>query len=337
MKKTLPRAEASKYAAWFRALADPTRIQIVSLLARAGGPLTVGEIVSATDVSQATVSQHLKVLAGIRFVLAERHGTAHHYRLNDACVAGFPTAADLVMGREPPARDGDGGAPGGREPTAARVKPVAAREDPAAARHEPTAARHEPTAARHEPAAARHEPAAARGDRPAGGSPAGVIIRPMTSADATQVLAIYQAGLDGGEASFETRAPTWEAFDAKLLPAHRHVAADGTSGQVLGWVAASGVSDRCVYQGVVEHSVYVAAAARHRGLGAVLLRALIGSTEAAGIWTIQSGIFPENTASLRLHERAGFRVVGVRARLGRHRGRWRDVVLLERRSPRVGR
>jgi len=315
MKKTLPRAEASQYAAWFRALADPTRIQIVSLLARAGGPLTVGEIVSATDVSQATVSQHLKVLAGIRFVVAERRGTAHHYRLNDACVAGFPTAADLVMGREPPARDGDGRAPGGREPAAPGDKPVAAREDPAAA---------------------RHEPAVPRDGRPAGGSPAGVIIRPMTSADATQVLAIYQAGLDGGEASFETRAPTWEAFDAKLLPAHRHVAADGTSGQVLGWVAASGVSDRCVYQGVVEHSVYVAAAARGRGVGAALLRALIGSTEAAGIWTIQSGIFPENTASLRLHERAGFRVVGVRARLGRHRGRWRDVVLLERRSARAG-
>jgi len=279
MEKTLPRAEASQYAAWFRALADPTRVQIVSLLARAGGPLTVGEIVSATDVSQATVSQHLKVLAAIGFVLAERRGTARHYRLNDACVAGFPTAADLVMGRQPPARDED---------------------------------------------------------RPAGGCPAGVVIRPMTSADATQVLAIYQAGLDGGEASFETRAPTWEVFDAKLLPAHRHVAADGTSGQVLGWVAASGVSDRCAYQGVVEHSVYVAAAARQRGVGAALLRALIGSTEAAGIWTIQSGIFPENTASLRLHERAGFRAVGIRERLGRHRGRWRDVVLLERRSARAG-
>jgi L-amino acid N-acyltransferase YncA/DNA-binding transcriptional ArsR family regulator len=336
MKKTLPRAEASQYAAWFRALADPTRIQIVSLLARAAGQLTVGEIVGATDVSQATVSQHLKVLAGIRFVVAERRGTAHYYRLNDVCVAGFPTAADLVMGREPPARDGDGGAPRGREPAAAGDNPVAARKDPAAARHEPAAAADKPVAARKDPAAARHEPAVPRDDRPAGGSPAGVIIRPMTSADATQVLAIYQAGLDDGEASFETRAPTWEAFDAKLLPAHRHVAADGTSGQVLGWVAASGVSDRCVYQGVVEHSVYVAAAARHRGLGAVLLRTLIGSTEAAGIWTIQSGIFPENTASLRLHERAGFRAVGVRARLGRHRGRWRDVVLLERRSARAG-
>jgi L-amino acid N-acyltransferase YncA/DNA-binding transcriptional ArsR family regulator len=293
MKKTLPRPEASQYAAWFRALADPTRVQIVSLLARAGGPLTVGEIVSATDVSQATVSQHLKVLAGIRFVLAERRGTAHHYRLNDACVAGFPTAADLVMGREPPARCADGGAPGRREPAAAR-------------------------------------------DAPAASSPAGITIRPMTSADATQVLAIYQAGLDGDEASFESRAPAWEVFGAKLLPAHRHVAADDASGQVLGWVAASSVSDRCVYQGVVEHSVYVAPVARGRGVGDALLRALIGSTEAAGIWTIQSGIFPENAASLRLHERAGFRVVGTRARLGRHRGRWRDVVLLERRSAGAG-
>src|SRR5262249_5318867 len=166
--------------------------------------------------------------------------------------------------------------------------------------------------------------------------PAGVAVRPMTGADAGQVLAIYQAGLDGGEASFEARAPAWEVFDATRLPGHRHVAVDAASGEVLGWAAAVPVSDRCVYQGVVEHSVYVAPAARGRGVGAALLRALIGSTEAAGIWTIQSGIFPENTASLRLHERAGFRVVGVRERLGRHHDRWRDVVLLERRSPRVG-
>src|SRR5205814_4670801 len=108
------------------------------------------------------------------------------------------------------------------------------------------------------------------------------------------------------------------------------------TGEVIGWVAASAVSPRCVYAGVVEHSVYVDAAARGRGAGAALLGALIASTEAAGIWTIESGIFPENTASLRLHERAGFRVVGTRERLGRHHGRWRDVVLLERRSARVG-
>ena len=167
-------------------------------------------------------------------------------------------------------------------------------------------------------------------------NPAGVTIRPMTGADAARVLAIYQAGLDGGEASFETRAPTWEVFDATRLPGHRHVAVDGAGGEVVGWAAAVAVSDRCVYQGVVEHSVYVAPAARGRGVGAALLRALIGSTEAAGIWTIQSGIFPENAASLRLHARAGFRVVGVRERLGRHHGRWRDVVLLERRSARAG-
>ena len=125
-----------------------------------------------------------------------------------------------------------------------------------------------------------------------GRRPAGFTVRPMTGADAAQVLAIYQAGLDGGEASFETQAPAWEAFDATRLPGHRHVAVDDAGGEVLGWAAACAVSDRCVYQGVVEHSVYVAPAARGRGVGAALLRALISSTEAAGIWTIQSGIFP---------------------------------------------
>ena len=163
-------------------------------------------------------------------------------------------------------------------------------------------------------------------------NPAGVTIRPMTGADAGQVLAIYQAGLDGGEASFETHAPAWEVFDATRLPGHRHVAVDDAGGKVLGWAAAVAVSDRCVYQGVVEHSVYVAPAARGRGVGGALLRALITSTEAAGIWTIQSSIFPENAASAALHRAAGFRVVGTRERIGRHRGRWRDTVLIERRS-----
>jgi L-amino acid N-acyltransferase YncA len=162
------------------------------------------------------------------------------------------------------------------------------------------------------------------------------LIRPLAAADAVPVLAIYQAGLDTGQASFETTAPSWEAFDAGKLPAHRHVAADAATGTVLGWVAASPVSSRSVYAGVVEHSVYVDPAHRGRGIGAALLAALIQSTEQAGIWTIQSGIFPENTPSLALHERAGFRVVGVRERLGCHYGRWRDVVLLERRSAVAG-
>jgi L-amino acid N-acyltransferase YncA len=102
---------------------------------------------------------------------------------------------------------------------------------------------------------------------------------------------------------------------------------------VTGWVAASPVSDRCVYSGVVEHSLYVAGNARGSGVGRRLLEALVASTEAAGIWTIQSGIFPENAASLRLHERCGFRRVGIRERLGEHDGRWRDVVMIERRAP----
>ncbi|GAB1820517.1 hypothetical protein HerbRD11066_36810 [Herbidospora sp. RD11066] len=159
---------------------------------------------------------------------------------------------------------------------------------------------------------------------------AGVVVRAMRDDDADQVLAIYQAGLDGGEASFETAAPTWEAFSAARLPEHRFVAVD--RGTVAGWVAVSAVSSRCVYAGVVEHSVYVSPAHQGRGIGTVLLNAVIDSTEAGGIWTIQAGIFPENTASLRLHEKAGFRPVGVRERVGRHHDRWRDVVFLERRS-----
>ncbi|MEV4545469.1 GNAT family N-acetyltransferase [Micromonospora echinaurantiaca] len=163
---------------------------------------------------------------------------------------------------------------------------------------------------------------------------ADLTVRPMRPEDADRVLAIYQAGLDGGNASFETVAPTWAAFDAGRLAAHRFVAVDGDD-TVLGWVAVTPASTRAVYAGVVEHSIYVDPAAQGRGVARLLLDTLVASTEAAGIWTIQSGIFPENAASLALHERAGFRVIGVRERVGRHHGRWRDVVLLERRSPAI--
>jgi L-amino acid N-acyltransferase YncA len=156
-------------------------------------------------------------------------------------------------------------------------------------------------------------------------------LRPMEPRDAAAVLSIYQAALDGGDASFETAAPDWAAFDAGRLPAHRWIAED--AGTLLGWVAVSRVSPRPVYAGVVEHSVYVDAAAQGRGVGRALLERLFVSTEAAGIWTVQSGVFPENVASLALHRRTGFRVIGTRERVGRHHGRWRDVVLLERRSP----
>src|SRR6266487_2922319 len=134
---------------------------------------------------------------------------------------------------------------------------------------------------------------------------AGVRIQPMSGAHAAAVLAIYRAGIEEGNATFETRVPDWAAFTAARLPAHRFVAT--TQGRVAGWVAASALSGRCVYAGVVEHSVYVHPAARGRAIGRRLLDALIASTEAAGIWTIQSGIFPENTASLAVHQAAGFR------------------------------
>jgi phosphinothricin acetyltransferase len=164
------------------------------------------------------------------------------------------------------------------------------------------------------------------------GPPAGVLIRPMLATDAPAVLAIYQAGLDEGHASFETTAPDWPEFDASRLPGLQFVAAAAVSGGVTGWVAARRVSARHAYRGVAEHSVYVSADARGRGAGLALLHALITAADAAGIWTIESAIFPENTASLAVHARAGFRVVGIRERIGRHRGRWRDTVLVERRS-----
>lgn len=159
-------------------------------------------------------------------------------------------------------------------------------------------------------------------------------ITKMCAEHAHQVLTIYQLGIDEGRATFETTAPTWEEFDETKLPQHRYVALDD-AGMVLGWVAVVPVSDRCAYAGVVEHSVYVHPDARGHGIGAALLRELIRSTEAAGIWTIQSGIFPENTASLAVHQKAGFRIVGTRERLGQHQGVWRDVALIERRSPTV--
>ncbi len=165
-------------------------------------------------------------------------------------------------------------------------------------------------------------------------------LTPLSERHWPAVVDIYAAGIATGQATFETEPPSWEQFDATRLAEHRHVAVNAND-TVLGWVAASAVSQRCVYAGVVEHSVYVHPDAAGQGIGRLLLDALIASTEAAGIWTIQSGIFPENLASLALHRHAGFREVGCRCRLGYMAygplaGQWRDVILLERRSSVAG-
>ncbi|WP_229382933.1 GNAT family N-acetyltransferase [Microbacterium allomyrinae] len=161
-------------------------------------------------------------------------------------------------------------------------------------------------------------------------------IRSMVPSDWPAVEEIYRHGIEDGEATFETQTPTWEAFDEGKLSEPRLVALD-KSGAAVGWAAASPVSSRAAYQGVIEHSVYVHRDARGQGLGRLLLDAFVAAADEAGFWTIQSSIFPENTASLRVHESAGFRVIGTRERiarsaLGAHAGQWRDTVLIERRS-----
>ncbi len=160
-------------------------------------------------------------------------------------------------------------------------------------------------------------------------------IRAMRAADWPAVRDIYRQGIETGNATFESEPPEWGAFDAGRLASPRLVAVDDV-GQVLGWAALSAVSSRCVYGGVAEVSVYVAADARGRGVGSALLQALVRDSEAAGLWTLQAGIFPENEATLALHRKFGFREVGRRERIGKHEGRWRDTLLLERRSTAVG-
>jgi phosphinothricin acetyltransferase len=160
-------------------------------------------------------------------------------------------------------------------------------------------------------------------------------IRPLTADDWAVVAGIYAQGIATGDATFEREVPEWAAWNAAHLATGRLVAEGGSA--VVGWAALSPVSGRCVYAGVAEVSVYVADSARGRGVGHRLLDALVAESERLGIWTLQAGIFPENEASLALHRRCGFRVVGHRERIGQMQdGRWRDVVLLERRSPRVG-
>lgn len=158
-------------------------------------------------------------------------------------------------------------------------------------------------------------------------------IRAMRADDWAAVRTIYQEGIATGNATFEADAPSWDAWDKAHLGDCRFVATEEE--QILGWAALSPVSGRCVYAGVAEVSVYVAAAVRGRGIGRQLLEALVTESERHVLWTLQAGIFPENASSLAIHARCGFRVVGRREKLGQMNGIWRDILLLERRSATV--
>ena len=162
-----------------------------------------------------------------------------------------------------------------------------------------------------------------------------IYVRPLTPEDWPAVAEIYRQGIESGNATFETEVPGWENWDAARSPECRLVAE--ARGEVIGFAALSPVSGRCVYGGVREAMVYIAESARGRGVGGRVLARLVEETEAHGIWTLQAGIFPENAASIRIFERAGFNILGTHERLGRfHDGRWRDVVFMERRSEVAG-
>ena len=161
------------------------------------------------------------------------------------------------------------------------------------------------------------------------------VIEPMTAGDWNQVRAIYEEGIRSGNATFETSAPSWEQWNQAHLPFCRLVAR--SQGAVVGWAALSPVSARKAYAGVAEASIYVSEAAQGRGIGTALQEELTRESEAHGIWTLQGVVFAENAASLALLKKAGFREVGRRERIGQLEGRWRDTILLERRSPVVGR
>jgi phosphinothricin acetyltransferase len=159
-------------------------------------------------------------------------------------------------------------------------------------------------------------------------------IRTMTSQDWPAVSRIYAEGLSTGMATFETEVPEYTLWDRGHLQLCRFVALKGN--EVCGWAALSPVSGRCVYGGVAEVSIYIGQKFRGQGVGEKLLHHLIQESEAAGFWTLQSGIFPENLPSIRLHEKAGFRLLGRREKVGRYKGVWKDNVVYERRSKVVG-
>jgi len=159
-------------------------------------------------------------------------------------------------------------------------------------------------------------------------------IREMVSKDWPQVKLIYEQGISTGFATFETKAPEWDQWNNSHLKFGRWIAE--SDNQVIGWVALSSVTDRCVYSGVAEVSVYVSADAKGRGVGHLLMQKVIADSESNGIWTLNAAMFPENSGSIRLHKKVGFREIGIREKIAKLDGKWRDNVVMERRSKTVG-
>jgi phosphinothricin acetyltransferase len=161
-----------------------------------------------------------------------------------------------------------------------------------------------------------------------------ITIRPFVKSDFPSVKGIYQQGIDSGEATFQEQAKDYDVWNESLLPSCRLVAESNR--QIIGWAALSSTSNRCVYSGIAEVSVYVSSNSQGLGVGNSLLEALIKASEEEGIWTLQAGIFPENKASIHIHSKNGFKVLGIREKLGQMNGIWRDIVFMERRSKVVG-
>jgi len=161
-----------------------------------------------------------------------------------------------------------------------------------------------------------------------------ITIRPFVKSDFPSVKDIYQQGIDSGEATFQEQAKDYDVWNESLLPSCRLVAESNR--QIIGWAALSSASNRCVYSGIAEVSVYVSSNSQGLGVGNSLLKALIKASEEEGIWTLQAGIFPENKASIHIHSKNGFKVLGIREKLGQMNGIWRDIVFMERRSKVVG-
>lgn len=160
------------------------------------------------------------------------------------------------------------------------------------------------------------------------------MIRQMTSEDSARILEIYQMGIETRNATFETQVPSRTEWDSRHLSHSRFVYMENET--ILGWVVLSPVSSRSAYRGVAEVSIYIDTAAQGKGIGSELMKKAINSSEEHGIWTLFSSVFPENTATLRLHDKFNFRVIGKREKIAQLDGKWRDTILLERRSSVTG-